>query len=305
MSGITIRDLVKDFGGVRVLHDISFDCQVGQITGLIGPNGSGKTSVMRLLTALSASGGGTAHFAGRRYADLDNPGREVGVLLDATAHHPGRSVYETIRIAGMLMEVSKDRVHEVIATVGLSSVRRRRFGALSLGMKQRVGLAIAILGRPRFLILDEPVNGLDVESIQWLRQLLVTFCRESAGTVLMSSHLLQELESYVDHVVMINQGRVVLDDTLVALKGASICDVVADEPERLASVLRDQAITWRVTRGNCLTVDADSRTVAQLALENRVLITELTPGGTRSLERRYLRAATGEFATGDPVGAVR
>lgn len=298
MTGISVRGLSKHYGRVPILQDVDFDCPTGQITGLLGPNGSGKTSIMRLLTELSPDGAGTASFDGRRYGEIERPAREIGVLLDASAHHPGRSVFETVRVAGLLMGVGRHRVGKMIALMGLSTVSGRRFGALSLGMKQRVGLAIALLGSPRFLVLDEPVNGLDVESIHWLREILVSFCREEGGTVLISSHLLRELESYADRVVILSRGRVVMEESIERLRCAATCDVVTDDPAHLRSLLDVASIRWQPSvEPRSTTVEGDGRTVAQLALDNRVLVTELVPGGNRALERVYLRATSGEFAT--------
>jgi len=300
VTGISVRGLTKHYGRVQTLRDVSFDCPAGQITGLLGPNGSGKTSVLRLLTELSPGGIGRASFDGRRYGEIENPAREIGVLLDASAHHPGRSIFETVRIAGILIGVSRKRVLEIIDLVGLSPVRGRRFGALSLGMKQRVGLAIALLGSPRFLLLDEPVNGLDVESIQWLRELLVSFCREDGGTVLISSHLLQELQSYADRVVILDQGSVVIEESLEALRSGATCEVGTDDPGRLRCLLDSSSIRWQASADpRITTVDADGRTLAQLALDNALLVTELVPGGSRSLERVYLGVTSGQFAMPD------
>lgn len=297
MTGISVRGIHRQYGRVPVLRDVSFDCPAGQITGLLGPNGSGKTSILRFLTELSPGGVGTATFDGRRYGEMEHPAREVGLLLDASAHHPGRSVWETVRAAGMLMGVSREVAGETIGRLGLGSVGSRRFGALSLGMKQRVGLAIALLGSPRFLILDEPINGLDVESIRWLREMLVTFAREDGGTVLISSHVLQELESYADRVVILNRGQVVMEESLKALRSAVICEVVADDPGRLRWLLDAQSISWRpMPIPDRTIVEADSRAIAQLALDHGMLLTELLPRRRGALEDIYLGATSGEFA---------
>lgn len=296
MTGIAVRGLSREYGRISVLRDVTFDCPPGQITGLLGPNGSGKTSILRLLTALSPGGLGTATFDGRCYREIERPAHEIGVLLDASAHHPGRSVWETVRGAGILIGVTRDRVRETVSRLGLGSVESRRFGALSLGMKQRVGLAVALLGSPRYLILDEPINGLDVESIRWLREMLVSFA-EAGGTVLISSHVLQELESYAHRVVILNRGQVVIEESMESLRSAVTCEVVADDPDRLRALLDDGAIGWRPTpTPNRIAVEADSRVLAQLALDQRVLLTELVPGRRNALEDIYLKATSGEFA---------
>ncbi|HYI57895.1 MAG TPA: ATP-binding cassette domain-containing protein [Microlunatus sp.] len=296
MTGIRVRGLSKGYGNAPALQNVSFDCPVGQITGLVGPNGSGKTSILRLLSALSPSHLGTATFDGRRYLDLETPGLEVGMLLDASAHHPGRSVEETVRIAGITIGLGRRRIREVLETMGLSAVGRRRFGTLSLGMKQRVGLAIAVLGHPRYLLLDEPVNGLDIEAIRWLREFLISFCRHDGGTVLISSHLLRELESYADRVVILSRGRVVVEESMVALRSMGRCEVVADDATRLQTVLTQRSINWSPSAGGARTaVDADSRMVAELAMEHGVLVTELVPGGVGLLERLYMSVASSEF----------
>lgn len=297
MAGIDVTGVSKSFGAQPVLDRINFNCRPGQITGLLGPNGSGKTTIMRLMTGLSPLQTGTVTFDGIAYHRLRDPAQLVGTLLDPTAHHPGRSVRQTLRHIGTLIGVDRRRVDEVIEIMGLGSVIKRKMRALSLGMRQRVGLAIAFLGRPQYLILDEPVNGLDAETINWVREVLQHFTRNERGTVLLSSHLLTELEAYIDHVVIISRGRVVVDRPMSMVGRRNQVEVVTDEPDRLAALLEQhQLVTKFVGDNRRLSVTADSRSVAKIALDNRILVTELVGGKGHSLEQVYLDATSGEFA---------
>lgn len=293
---IVAEGINKSYGRSQVLSDVSFECPTGMITGLLGPNGSGKSSTMRILAGLSRPTSGRALIDGVTFAELGNPGRRVGMLLDASAHHPGRSVEETTTIAALYMGVDRERVERVTDLMGLGTVRKRRFGALSLGMKQRVGLGIALLGQPTHLVLDEPVNGLDIEGISWLRELLVWFTREEGGSVLISSHLLQEMQTYADRVVIINRGRVVLERNLNETYDSGESIVKADDLALLGTALasRNIAHTFDGSRG-VLVASASARTVATIARDASVLVLGLESGSTHSLEDLYLQVTDGEF----------
>ncbi|MFG1956524.1 ABC transporter ATP-binding protein [Nonomuraea sp. NPDC049028] len=204
----------KFYKNVKALDDVSFTAEAGSVTGFLGPNGAGKSTAMRILAGLSRPTSGSATVLGRPYIELDCPGSQVGVLLDAAAQHPGRTGREILTLSAMLLGLPKSRVGEVLDLVGLSARESRRtVGGYSLGMRQRLGIAHALLGRPKVLILDEPANGLDPQGIQWIRGLLRNLA-DSGRTVLLSSHLLHEVERVADHIVMIGRGRVLAQGTV-------------------------------------------------------------------------------------------
>ncbi|MGZ8744901.1 MAG: ABC transporter ATP-binding protein, partial [Nocardioides sp.] len=206
---ITIDSLSKKYGHTTVVDDVSFVAEAGRVTGFLGPNGAGKSTTMRMVVGLTTPSSGTARVAGRPFADLPNPGLEVGVMLDASAQHAGRTGREILTIAQMTMGVPARRVDEMLELVSLTGVEGdRRVGNYSLGMRQRLGIATALIGNPAVLVLDEPANGLDPAGIRWMRDLLRDFANRG-GTVLLSSHLLREVEIVADDIVMIGQGRIV------------------------------------------------------------------------------------------------
>ncbi|MFC4243426.1 ATP-binding cassette domain-containing protein [Gryllotalpicola reticulitermitis] len=297
-SGIEVIELSKRYGARQVLKRVSFSAPAGSITGLLGPNGSGKSTTMRAMTSLSAPSSGSVLFDGARYDELANPGAIVGTLLDASAHHSGRTAYETVRQAGLMIGSTKQRVHEVVDAMGLATAASRRFGALSLGMRQRVGLAIAFLSTPRYLILDEPMNGLDVESIGWVRNELIRFAHGDGGAVVISSHLLQELQAYVDRVAIISRGELVLEQKMGELKGDAGCEVVVVEADcaALERLLNTHGVESRPlgTPGGYW-VKLPSRRLALRLLDARIAPVSLAEGRTHSLEEVYLRMTRGEY----------
>ena len=210
---ITFRNLTKRYGDVLAVDDISFTVEAGSITGFLGPNGAGKSTAMRCLTGLAFPTEGEALINGRRYRDIPNPSAQVGVLLDASAQHPGRTGRETLRSAATVMGAPRSRVDEVIKLAGLTAKEaRKRVATYSLGMRQRLGIAQAFLGSPRVLILDEPANGLDPQGQRWLSDLLRS--RAARGcAVLLSSHQLHEVSRLAHRVVMIGGGRLLADHT--------------------------------------------------------------------------------------------
>jgi ABC-2 type transport system ATP-binding protein len=215
---IEVRGLTKRYGDRTVVDDVSFTCRPGTVTGFLGPNGAGKSTTLRMVCGPAAPSAGTATVLGRPYRQLRNPGRRVGVLLDASAQHPGRTGREVLTLAALTMGVDPRRVPELLERVGLDErAARRRVRAYSLGMRQRLGIALALLGDPEVLILDEPANGLDPEGIAWMRRLLRSFA-DRGGTVLLSSHLLAEVEAIADRVVVIHTGRVVADQDIAELR---------------------------------------------------------------------------------------
>ena len=233
MSGpvIEIDALTKNFGSVTAVDDLSFRVEPGVVTGFLGPNGAGKTTTLRTLLGLVRPTSGTATFDGRRYAQLEQPLTMVGTALEASSFHPGRTGRDHLRTAALAAGIRLSRVDEVLEWVGLGASGRRRVGGYSLGMRQRLGLAFALLGDPGALVLDEPINGLDPEGIRWIRE----FLRQLAGegrTVLVSSHLLSEVQQTVDRVIIISRGRLVHTGTLAGLEAASRVHV--DGPDRAA-----------------------------------------------------------------------
>ena len=208
MSAITVTNLRKTYGDVTAVDDLSFEVPAGSVTGFLGPNGAGKTTTLRMLLGLVSPSGGSATFAGRAYADMPQPIRSVGAVLEASSFHPGRSARNHLRIIATGAGLPWDRVDAVLDEVGLREAADRRVGGFSLGMRQRLALAGALLGDPPALILDEPANGLDPEGIHWLRRFLQRLAAEGR-TVLVSSHVLSEMALTIDRAVIVHRGRLV------------------------------------------------------------------------------------------------
>src|SRR5215213_11749532 len=216
---IEVENLVKRYGAAAAASDVSFRCSPGAVTGFVGANGAGKSTTLRMICGLAEPSSGRATVLHTAYRAIPNPGRHVGVLLDPSAQHGGRTGEETLTVAAMTLGVGRDRVAAVLDDVGLAgTAARKRVRTYSLGMRQRLGIAHAVLGEPEVLILDEPANGLDPEGIVWMRRLLRDFA-DRAGTVLLSSHLLREVEKIADQLVVIDGGQVVaqgaVDELLV------------------------------------------------------------------------------------------
>ena len=210
---VAISGLTKRYGETVALDNLSFSLRPGTITGFLGPNGAGKSTTLRLLLGLAEPTGGTAYVFGRRYCDIERPGRLVGAVLESNDFHPGRSGRDHLRVLAVISDVDSRRIEEMLDVVGLSDAAARPVKTYSLGMRQRLGLAGALLGQPELLVLDEPANGLDPAGVRWLRSVLQSFAG-SGGTVLVSSHVLAEVAQTVEHVVVIDQGRLVADAPL-------------------------------------------------------------------------------------------
>jgi len=231
-SVIEVRELTKRYRDVHAVDGLSFAVEPGRVTGFLGPNGAGKTTTLRILLGLVAASSGSATIGGRRYRDLARPLREVGASLEATSFHPGRSARDHLRIQAIAGGVPRERVAVVLDQVGLADVAGRRVGGYSLGMRQRLGLAAALLGDPGVLLLDEPINGLDPEGIRWVRSLLRALAAEGR-TVLVSSHVLSEVEQAVDELVVIDRGRSVYQGPTSGLAPAHP-RVIVDATDRVA-----------------------------------------------------------------------
>ncbi|WP_405538882.1 ATP-binding cassette domain-containing protein [Streptomyces sp. NBC_00075] len=210
MTSIDVQNLTKEYGTTRAVDDLTFRVLPGRVTGFLGPNGAGKSTAMRLVLGLDRPTSGTAMVGGCAYATLDNPLRKVGALLDAQAAHGSRTARDHLRALAVGNRIPERRVDEVLAETGLASVARRRVKTYSLGMRQRLGIAAALLGDPEVVLLDEPSNGLDPEGIVWIRELLRRLAREGR-TVLVSSHLMNETASFADHLVVLGRGRLLAD----------------------------------------------------------------------------------------------
>jgi ABC-2 type transport system ATP-binding protein len=294
---ITTHALTKRYGRNPVVHDVSFTCRPGTITGFLGPNGAGKSTTLRMITGLTRPDAGHATVDGRPFAELPNPARIVGTLLDASAMHPGRTGRATLRHAAELSGVASARVEEVLDTVGLSkSAADRRVGTYSLGMRQRLGLAQALVADPHILILDEPANGLDPEGIAWMRRLLREFA-DRGGTVLLSSHLLAEVEATVDRLVVIGAGRVVANGSLAELLTSSELIVRATDGPALRQLLTRSAVPLRPLADGALAVETaggvDAEHVARLAMDAGVLLVELRRADGTGLEDLFFSLTRG------------
>ena len=273
---IEIRGLTKRFGDFTAVDDLSFDVEPGRITGFLGPNGAGKTTTLRMLLGLVHATGGTATIGGQRYQDLAQPLHTVGAALEATNFHPGRSGRDHLRVLAKAGGVADRRVDELLELTGIPAAARKRAGEYSMGMRQRLGLAAAMLGDPQVLVLDEPSNGLDPEGIRWLRGFLRQLSAEGK-TVLVSSHLLAEVEQTVDEVVIINNGRLVRAGTMAELSGGSGAVVRTSDLDRLAGALRVADVTSTLAADGSLVADTtDLRLIGDVALRVGLPIWELS-----------------------------
>ena len=272
---ITVEGVTKNYKEFIAVDDVSFTARAGRVTGFLGPNGAGKSTTMRIMVGLTRATAGTVTIGGRQYVDLPNPGLEVGVLLDASAQHAGRTGREILTVAQMYMGLPRSRVEEMLEVVSLTATEAsRRVGNYSLGMRQRLGIAAALLGDPEVLILDEPANGLDPAGIRWMRDLLRGYA-DRGGTVLLSSHLLHEIEVIADDIVMIGNGQIVSQGSKSELLHAAGTVVRAADLDRLQGALREVGIVTNTSGDGALHTDADPSLVGKVALEAGVALTEL------------------------------
>ncbi|HRI96500.1 MAG TPA: ATP-binding cassette domain-containing protein, partial [Nocardioides sp.] len=263
---IDVTALTRTYGGLRAVDNVSFTAQPGRVTGFLGPNGAGKSTTMRVMVGLTPATSGSATVLGRKYADLPNPGREVGVLLDASAQHAGRTGRETLKIAARTMGLPLSSVDAMLETVSLTDKEaERRVKNYSLGMRQRLGIATALIGDPEVLILDEPANGLDPAGIRWMRDLLRGFANKG-GTVLLSSHLLHEIEVIADDLVVIGQGRIVAQGTKAELLATAGTLVRSSNIAELSRAFDEHGIHAVASGPNGLRAEADADLIGKVAL---------------------------------------
>ncbi|WP_141012802.1 ABC transporter ATP-binding protein [Nocardioides sambongensis] len=285
---ITIDALTKRYGGYTAVDHISFTAEAGRVTGFLGPNGAGKSTSMRVMVGLTEPTSGSATVLGRRFADLPNPGREVGVLLDASAQHAGRTGREILALAARTIGMPRSRVGEMLDLVSLTEEEAgRRVRNYSLGMRQRLGIAAALIGDPEVLILDEPANGLDPAGIRWMRDLLRRFA-DDGGTVLLSSHLLHEIEVIADDIVVIGNGEIVAGGTKEELLATAGTLVRADDSVALAAALTGAGITVHPSGSDGLRAESDLTTVGRAAFAAGIPVTELRAADGAGLEEIFL-----------------
>jgi ABC-2 type transport system ATP-binding protein len=286
-SAIELNGLTKSFGEVLAVDDVSVVALPGQVTALLGPNGAGKTTTLRMLLGLVAPDKGTATFGGRRYDELPSPVRQVGAVLEASGYHPGRTALDHLAVLATASGLPQDAPERVLAEVDLTADARRRVGGFSLGMRQRLGLAAAMLGDPGVLVLDEPTNGLDPPGVRWLRG-YVRRLADEGRTVLLSSHALSEVELTADHVLVMANGRLLRSSSLAALRiEAGVGSKVrTPDADRLSAVLEAAGHTYRRTDEG-LAIDATPEQVGELAAEHSVVLHGLA--GTADLEQAFFR----------------
>ena len=285
---ITVESLSKTYGSFTAVDNVSFTAAPGRVTGFLGPNGAGKSTTMRVMVGLTNPGSGEVRVLGRRFRDLPDPGREVGVLLDASAQHAGRTGREILTIAALTMGLPRTRVDEMLERVSLTpDEASRRVRNYSLGMRQRLGIGTALMGDPDVLILDEPANGLDPAGIRWMRDLLRDFA-DQGGTVLLSSHLLHEIEVVADDIVVIGNGRIVAQGTKEELLAGAGTLVRSADGTALAGALQAAGIAARPTSGGAVLAEADLTRVGQAAFAAGIAVTELRAADGAGLEEMFL-----------------
>jgi len=285
---IELQGVSKTYGGFKAVDDVSFVAKPGRVTGFLGPNGAGKSTSMRIMVGLTPLDRGTATIGGLKYADIPNPGRHVGVLLDASAQHAGRTGREVLALSAMTLGLPEKRVEEMLELVGLTgSESKRRVRNYSLGMRQRLGIANALIGDPSVLILDEPANGLDPAGIHWMRSLLRSYA-ERGGTVLLSSHLLHEVEMIADEMVLIGRGRIVARGTKAELLQTQGTYAKAEHPQKLVAALAEAGIKAAPSGDGGLRAEVDPIDVGRVAAAASVVLAELRPAEGAGLEELFL-----------------
>ncbi|WP_030380007.1 MULTISPECIES: ABC transporter ATP-binding protein [unclassified Streptomyces] len=288
---IELEGLTKRYGEKLAVDHLTFTVRPGVVTGFLGPNGAGKSTTMRMMLGLDRPTEGHVRIDGRRYEELTDPLKYIGALLDAKAMHGGRSAYNHLLCLAQSNGIPAARVHEVLDTVGLTSVARKKAKGFSLGMGQRLGIAAALLGGPRILMFDEPVNGLDPEGIHWIRTLMKSLASQGR-TVFVSSHLMSEMALTADHLVVIGQGRLLADTTMadfIARNSRSYVRIRSPQYEQLLDALHEAGITVVEAGGGALEVDGDEAArIGELAARNGLVLHELSPRQA-SLEEAFMR----------------
>jgi ABC-2 type transport system ATP-binding protein len=294
---IVVQNLTKQYKRLRAVDDLSFSVRAGRVTGFLGPNGAGKTTTLRMLLNLVAPTAGSATISGRRYAELDQPIRHVGAVLEASSAHRGRTGLNHLRVICAAAGLPRERAAEALEMVGLTPAANRKFKGYSLGMRQRLGIAAAMLGDPRVLILDEPANGLDPEGIRWMRGLLQSLA-EQGRTVLVSSHLLGEMQQLADDVVIVANGRLIregpVEEVLGSMTGLAQTRVRTPQVAELTAALQPlQATVSPLPDGAVMVTGADPATVGHAAFAASVELHELI-GERADLEQVFLQLTAGK-----------
>ncbi|MEU6771782.1 ATP-binding cassette domain-containing protein [Streptomyces sp. NPDC046759] len=288
---IEAQQLTKRYGEKTAVDGLDFTVKPGTVTGFLGPNGAGKSTTMRMIVGLDAPTSGSVTVNGQRYARHQAPLQEVGALLEAKSIHPGRSAYNHLRALALTHGIPRRRVDEVVELAGLGSVARKRAGAFSLGMGQRLGIAAALLGDPQTVMLDEPVNGLDPEGVLWIRNLLTALAAEGR-TVFVSSHLMSEVSLVADHLIIVGRGRLLADTTvrdLVREAGGDTVKVATNDPARLRDALAGPGveITGRIGSEDLQVTGMSAREIGLKAADHGIPLFELTTKAV-SLEEAFM-----------------
>jgi ABC-2 type transport system ATP-binding protein len=304
---IEVRGLTKRYGEKTAVDGLTFDIEPGSVTGFLGPNGAGKTTTMRCILGLDYPDAGTVTVDGRNYHDLSYPMREVGALLDAKAVHGGRSAYNHLLCLAQTNNLPKSRVGEVLEMVGLSEVAKKRSKGFSLGMSQRLGIAATMLGDPKMLMFDEPVNGLDPEGILWIRNLMKALAAEGR-TVFVSSHLMSEMESTADHLIVIGRGKLIADCSMsefIARSSGAAVRVRTPMADELIKALNAEGATTATDDGAIEVRGMTAEAVGDIAFEQSIRLHELAVVHA-SLEEAFmeLTASSVEYHAGIPAAAA-
>ncbi|MGW6268254.1 ABC transporter ATP-binding protein [Streptomyces sp. NPDC055060] len=288
---IELEGLTKRYGEKLAVNDLTFTVHPGIVTGFLGPNGAGKSTTMRMMLGLDNPTAGAARIDGKRYAQLKDPLKYIGALLDAKAMHGGRSAFNHLLCLAQSNGIPRARVHEVLDTVGLTQVAKKKAKGFSLGMGQRLGIAGALLGDPEILMFDEPVNGLDPEGIHWIRNLMKSLAAQGR-TVFVSSHLMSEMALTADHLVVIGQGRLLADTSMadfIQQNSRSYVRLRSPQRERLLDALHQEGVTAVEAGNGTLEVDGTSaEDLGELAARHQLVLHELSPQRA-SLEEAFMQ----------------
>jgi ABC-2 type transport system ATP-binding protein len=296
---IAVSSLTKWFGKRAAVHDLTFDVAPGRVTGFVGPNGAGKSTTMRMMVGLARPDSGSVSYDGIRYADLRSPARIVGSVLDTRCMHPGRTARNHLRAVAANSSIATSRPDEVLTEVGLETAADQRAGGFSLGMRQRLALATALLGDPQVLLLDEPSNGLDPDGIRWLRNYLIEYAARG-GTVLVSSHLIGELALFADDLIVVGDGKLLAAESVEGLTAGGAVTVVVETPHPadLTALLGARYLTVEYVGDRLHVRNTTAAAVSQVAFDHGIRVIEISEKAA-SLEERLLdlTSASAEFAS--------